>query len=125
VVFEACVITPTLVLARKITPALVLSTKKSGKRRNSKINAVSDCLGEVRVGAKLLAEADEDEGLNQPVEVSFHGVIPSACRIARPISSATCGTTAFPRHRSCPPDWEPHKPLDPIRAQWATPIVRL
>jgi hypothetical protein len=48
----------------------------------------------------LLAEADEDEGLNEPVEVSFHGVIPSACRMARPMSSATCGTTAFPRHRS-------------------------
>jgi hypothetical protein len=67
VVFEACVITPALVLARKITAALVLSTKKSGKRRNSKINAVCDYLGEVRVGAKLLAEANEDEGLNQPV----------------------------------------------------------
>jgi hypothetical protein len=67
VVFEACVITPTLVLARKITAALVLSTKKSGKRRNSEINAVRDCLGEVRVGAKLLAEADENQRLNQLV----------------------------------------------------------
>jgi hypothetical protein len=48
----------------------------------------------------LLAEANEDEGLNDAVEVAFHGVIPSACRMARPMSSATCGTTAFPRHRN-------------------------
>jgi len=61
------VITPALVLARKITAALVLSTKKSGKRRNSKINAVCDGLGNVRVGAELLPEADKDEGLNEPV----------------------------------------------------------
>jgi hypothetical protein len=48
----------------------------------------------------LLPEADKDEGLNQLVDVAFHCVIPSACRMARPMSSATCGTTAFPRHRS-------------------------
>jgi hypothetical protein len=38
--------------------------------------------------------------LNEPVKCLFHGVIPSACRMARPMSSATCGTTAFPRHRN-------------------------
>jgi hypothetical protein len=48
----------------------------------------------------LLAEADEDKGLNRAVDVSFHGVIPSACRMARPMSSTICGTTAFPRHLS-------------------------
>jgi hypothetical protein len=31
-------------------------------------------LGEVAVGAKLLAEADKDQGLNEPVEVSSHRV---------------------------------------------------
>jgi hypothetical protein len=77
-----------------------MSTKKTSQSPKHKINAVCDRLGEVRVGAKLLAEANEDEGLNEPVEVSFHRVIPSACRMARPMSSATCGTTAFPRHRS-------------------------
>jgi hypothetical protein len=53
---------------------LLLSTKKLADRGHKQINAVSDRLGEVAVGAKLLAEADEDEGLNEPVEVSFHGV---------------------------------------------------
>ena len=65
-------LTSALVLARTITTALVLSTKKSGKRGNSEINAVSNRLGEVRVGPQLLAKAYEDEGLNQPVEVSSH-----------------------------------------------------
>ena len=54
--------------------ALVLSSKKSGERGNNEVNAVSDRLGEVAVGAKLLAEADEDEGLDEPVEVSSHRV---------------------------------------------------
>ena len=67
-------ITPTLVLARKITAALVLSTKKSGERRNSQIDAVSDRLGKVAVGAKLLAEANEDQRLNEAVYVSSHRV---------------------------------------------------
>jgi len=65
-------LTSALVLARTITTALVLSTKKSGKRGNNEINAVSNRLGEIRVGAKLLAKAYEDEGLDQPVEVSSH-----------------------------------------------------
>ena len=77
-----------------------MSTNKTSQRSKHKINAVSDRLGEVRIGAKLLAEADEDKGLNEPVKCLFHGVIPSACRMARPMSSATCGTTAFPRHRN-------------------------
>ena len=59
-------------LGKSVPIALLLSTKKSGERGNSEINAVSDCLGEVAIGAELLPEADEDEGLNDPVEVSFH-----------------------------------------------------
>jgi hypothetical protein len=54
--------------------ALVLSTQKSGERGNQQIDAVSYRLGEVAVGAKLLAEADEDKSLNEPVEVSSHRV---------------------------------------------------
>lgn len=33
---------------------------------------MSDRLGEIAVGAKLLAKADEDEGLNEPVKSLFH-----------------------------------------------------
>jgi hypothetical protein len=51
-----------------------VSSKKSGERGNNKVNAVGDRLGEIAVGAKLLSEADKDEGLNEPVEVSFHRV---------------------------------------------------
>ena len=49
-----------------------MSTKKTSQRSKHKINAVGDRLGEVAVGAKLLPEADKDEGLNEPVKVSFH-----------------------------------------------------
>jgi hypothetical protein len=35
--------------------ALVLSSKKSGKRGNNKVDAASYRLGEIRVGANLLA----------------------------------------------------------------------
>ena len=35
---------------------------------------MGDRLGKVAVGAKLLAESDEDEGLDQPVYVSSHRV---------------------------------------------------
>jgi hypothetical protein len=49
------------------------STKKSGERGNNEVNAVSDRLGEIRIGAELLAEADEDKGLDQLVEMTFHG----------------------------------------------------
>ena len=52
---------------KSVPIALLLSTKKSGERGNKQINAVSDRMGEVTVGAKLLAEADEDKGLDQPV----------------------------------------------------------
>gem|GEM_PF-5412905 len=41
-----------------------MSTKKTSKRSKHKINAVSDRLGEVRVSAKLLPEADEHQRLN-------------------------------------------------------------
>jgi hypothetical protein len=57
---------------KSVLIALLLSTKKTGERGNSEINAVSDRLGEVAVGAKLLPEADEDEGLNEPVYVASH-----------------------------------------------------
>ena len=33
---------------------------------------MSDSLGEIRVGAELLAEANEDQRLDRPVEVSSH-----------------------------------------------------
>jgi hypothetical protein len=61
-------------LGKSVLIALLLSTKKSGERGNNEVNAVSDRLGEVAVGAKLLAEADEDEGLDQPVYVASHRV---------------------------------------------------
>lgn len=56
----------------RVRIALLLSSKKSCKRGNNEVNALGDRLGEVRVGAQLLAEADKDEGLNQTVEVSSH-----------------------------------------------------
>jgi hypothetical protein len=37
-----------------------MSTKKTSQSPKHKINAVGDRLGKVAVGAKLLAEADED-----------------------------------------------------------------
>ena len=57
---------------KSVPIALLVSSKKTGERGNNEVDAVSDRLGEIAVGAKLLAEADEDEGLNEPVEVSFH-----------------------------------------------------
>jgi hypothetical protein len=59
---------------KSVPIALLVSSKKSGERGNKQIDAVGDRLGEVTVGAKLLAEADKDEGLNEPVEVSCHRV---------------------------------------------------
>lgn len=50
-----------------------MSTKESSQHGNSKVDAASDRLGEVAVGAKLLAEANKDEGLDQLVDVAFHG----------------------------------------------------
>ena len=44
-----------------------MSTKKTSQRSKHKIDAASDRLGKVRVGAELLPEADTDEGLNEPV----------------------------------------------------------
>ena len=61
-------------LGKSVLIALLLSTKKSGERGNSQINAVGDCLGEVAVGAKLLAEANEDQRLNESVYVASHRV---------------------------------------------------
>ena len=52
--------------------ALVLSSKKFGKRGNKEVDAVGDRLGEVGIGAKLLAEADEDQRLNEAVYVASH-----------------------------------------------------
>ena len=57
---------------RKVAISQLLSTKNAGKCGNNKVDAVSDRLGEITVGAKLLAEADEDEGLDQPVKMSSH-----------------------------------------------------
>jgi hypothetical protein len=51
-----------------------MSTKKTSQSPKHKINAVSDRMGYVRIGAKLLAEADEDEGLNEAVCVASHRV---------------------------------------------------
>jgi len=61
-------------LGKSVPLALLLSTKKTGERGNKQINAVSDRLGKVAVSAKLLAEADKNEGLYQPVKVLFHRV---------------------------------------------------
>jgi len=52
---------------KSVLLALLLSTKKSGERGNNEVNAVSDRLGKIAVGAKLLTKANEHEGLNQPV----------------------------------------------------------
>ena len=54
--------------------ALVLSTTKSGERRNKQVYAVGDGLSDVGVSAELLAEADQDERLNQRVDAAFHRV---------------------------------------------------
>jgi hypothetical protein len=59
---------------KSVPIALLLSSKKSGERGNNEVDAVSDRLGKVAVGAKLLAEADENEGLDKPVKVSSHRV---------------------------------------------------
>ena len=61
-------------LGKSVPIALLLSTKKAGERGNSEINAVSDCLGEVAIGAELLPEADEDQRLNEAVYVASHRV---------------------------------------------------
>jgi hypothetical protein len=61
-------------LGKSVLIALLLSTKKSGERGNSQIDAGGDRLGEVRVSAKLLTEANENEGLDKPVKVPFHRV---------------------------------------------------
>ena len=63
-----------LVASSKITMALVPSREESGEQGNSHVYAVCDRLGEIRISAKLLAEAYEDESLDDAVEVAFHGV---------------------------------------------------
>jgi hypothetical protein len=77
-----------------------MSTKKTSQRFKHKIDAVGDRLGEVRIGAKLLAEADEDEGLNEPVEVSSHRVAllgqkNPVCEVP-PVSQLSAGRVAPP-----------------------------
>jgi len=57
---------------------------------------VSDRLGKVRVGAELLPEPNKNEGLNQPVEVSFHRLAllgrknPVRASVALSLLPATC-----------------------------------
>ena len=68
-----------LVASSKITMALVPSRAKSSEQGNSHVYAVRDRLGEIRISAKLLAEANKDESLDDAVEVAFHGE-PSVAR---------------------------------------------
>ena len=51
-----------------------MSTKKTSQRSEHKVDAVGDRLGEVGIGAELLAEADEDQRLNESVYVASHRV---------------------------------------------------
>ena len=90
-------VTPALVASSNVTPALVLSTKKARERGNSQINAVGDRLGQIRIGAELLPEADKDEGLNQLVGVAFHGVA-VRCSVLKvpPVSQLSAGRAAPP-----------------------------
>jgi hypothetical protein len=55
------------------------SRAESSQQGNSYIDAVSDCLSKVAVGAELLAETNKDESLDDAVEVAFHGE-PSVAR---------------------------------------------
>ena len=61
---------------------------------------MSDRLGKVAVGAKLLAEADEDKGLNEPVKVSSHRVAllgrKNPVRKPPPVSQLSAGRVAPP-----------------------------
>ena len=59
---------------REVAISKLRSTKKPRESGDNEVDAVSNCLGEVAVGAELLAEANEDKGLDQLVEVSFHRV---------------------------------------------------
>lgn len=68
-----------LVASSKITQSLVPSRAKSSEQGNSHVYAVCDRLGEIRISAKLLSEANEDESLDDAVEVAFHGE-PSVAR---------------------------------------------
>ena len=63
-----------LVASSKITQALVPSRAQSSEQGNSYVDAVGDRLGEVRVGAKLLPEANKDQRLNESVYVASHRV---------------------------------------------------
>jgi hypothetical protein len=51
----------------RLVASVSSSRAESRQKGNSQVDSVSDCLCEVAVGAELLAEADEDEGLNEPV----------------------------------------------------------
>jgi hypothetical protein len=68
-----------LVASSKITMALVPSRAKASQQGNSHVYAVCDRLGEIRIGAKLLSETNEDQRLDDAVEVAFHGE-PSVAR---------------------------------------------
>lgn len=51
-------------------------------------------LGEIAVGAELLPEADEHEGLDRAVEVAFHGVAVRCTWLHRPPAQLPAGVVA-------------------------------
>jgi hypothetical protein len=57
---------------QKIAAALEVSTEQSSQRGNSEINGMRHRLSNLGVSAEFLAEADEDERLNQCVDAAFH-----------------------------------------------------
>jgi len=69
--------------------------------RNKKLEQIvhgSGCRG---IRAKFLADADQHQGGQQAVKRAAHSCTSfSMARMARPITSATWGTTAFPRQRN-------------------------
>jgi hypothetical protein len=50
----------------------LLSTKKSGSRRNSGVYALGDRSSQLGVGAELLAQADQEQGADNRVDVAAH-----------------------------------------------------
>ena len=50
-----------------------MSTKKTTQRSKHKVDAVGHGLGELGIGAEFLAEADQNERLNQGVPAASHG----------------------------------------------------
>jgi hypothetical protein len=51
-----------------------MSTKKSGCCGNGGVNALGNGSSQLGVGAKLLAQADQEQGTNDGVHVAFHVV---------------------------------------------------